>query len=457
MYKEKETFYFFAFRFLFVIIHIMGKKLLSFFIVLLLPMVSVAGTTNNMKNNNIVSSYNTIEQNVIEKMPLPEDLSVKIKSLYSSAQRALKKGDIDEAIHLYRKVLDERPDFARARFELALCYIADERWDRADYYLRMAMAAENLPNDAKQVMQSYRYLVRKNKNWDFWSDYGGIPSTRASIADNNNGCVGDVKNGICEKLTESKDDSGTYFAAGADYEFKLSDDWRWKSDAAFYTNLYEGNKFNDLYLTGSTGPRYVWDKGDVWFAGIVGRGWNGHERYVWSYGTKIDTNYDWTRKLSSGLILLFANNVYDEYNSLMGGQTYNALPHFTYCIDSTKYISLLGELGRETAKVDSFANNSRGVGLGFGMEMPYGFIVYLESYFLKVDYDGEIDFVKNGVLERVKERDISQKYTMELSNAKIEFFDFIPILKLNYTNQKSNIPISEYDKWSFGVSIKRKF
>lgn len=428
----------------------MTKKLLPFFMFLVLPIISVAGTTNN---NAVLSSYSAIEQNISEKMPLPEGLSAKIKGLYSSAQTARKKGDIDEAIHLYRKVLDERPDFARARFELALCYIADERWDRADYYLRMAMASEDLPADVKQVMESYRYLVRQNKNWDFWSEYGVAPNARASIMDSNNGCG----NGVCEQLTDLKDKSGTYFGTGADYEFKLSDDWRWKSDAELHTNVYEGNKFTDLYLAGSTGPRYVWDKGDIWVAGIVGRGWYGREKYVWSYGAKIDTNYDWTNKLSSGLVMLFANNVYDENNSLMGGQTYTVLPHFTYYIDSTKYIALLGEFGRETAKVDSFANYNYGAGLGFGMEMPYGFIVYLESYFFGANYDGEIDVVKHGVNKRVKEKDISQKYTLSLANAKIEFFDCIPVVKINYTNNKSNVPLYERDKWSLGISIKRKF
>ena len=435
----------------------MLRKLLFVVVIFVLSIVSVAGAANGMKNNIVVPSYNTIEQNVLVKIPLPVDLSAEIKRLYSSAQTALKKGDIEEAIHIYRRILDERPDFVRARFELALCYIADERWDRADYYLRMAMAAENLPDDVKQVMESYRYLIRKNKNWDFWFDYGVAPNARASIADSNNVCMGDVRNGICEQLTDVKDKSGTYFGAGADYEFKLSDDWRWKSDTEFHTNLYEKDKYNDLYLSGSTGPRYVWDKGDIWVAGVVGRGWYGREKYVWSYGAKIDTNYDWTCKLSSGLIVLFANNVYDEYNRLMGGQTYTAVPHFTYYIDSTKYISLLGEVGRETAKVDSFANYNYGAGLGFGMEMPYGFIVYLESYFLAANYDGEIDVVKHGVSKRVKEKDVSQKYTLSLSNAKIEFFDFIPILKINYTNNKSNVPIYEHDKWSLGVSIKRKF
>lgn len=435
----------------------MERKLLSFFVASLLPMISVAGVTNNIKTNNVISSDNAVEQSVIAKIPLPDNLSAKIKNLYLSAQTARKQGDIKEAIHLYRKVLDERPDFASARFELALCYMDDDQWDRADYYLRMAMASENLPDDAKHEMESYRYLVRQNKNWDFWSDYGGVPNTRASISNSNNGCMGEVRNGICERLTETKDDSGTYFAAGGEYEFKLSDDWRWKSDAELHTNLYEKNKYTDLYLAGSTGPRYVWDNGDAWLAGIAGRGWYGHKGYVWSYGAKVDTNYDWTRKLSSGLILLFANNVYDKYNSLMGGQTYAAVPHFTYYIDTTKYIALLGEIGRETAKVDSFANYSYGAGLGFGMEMAYGFIVYVESYFLGLNYDGKIDIVKNGVHKRVKEKDVSQRYTLSLSNAKIEIWDCIPVLKIIYTNNDSNVPMYEHDKWSFGISLKRKF
>lgn len=435
----------------------MLKKLLLFLIVSALPMVSVAETTNSPKSNIVASSYNMTEQDISAKIPLPKDLSAKAERLYSSAQIARKKGDIKEAIRLYRKALDERPDFARARFELALCYMDDGHWDRADYYLRMAMAAEDLPDDVKQVMESYRYLVRQNKNWDFWFDYDSVPDTRANIIDTNNGCMGDGSGGVCEQLTETKDAVGLYFAAGADYEFKLSDNWRWKSDAEFHTDLHKETKYNDLYLAGSTGPRYIWDNGDVWLAGVVGRGWYGRERYGWAYGAKIDTNYDWTRKLSSGLILIAANNVYDKYDDLMGGQTYVALPHFTYYIDSTKYISLLGELGRETARVDSFANYNYGAGLGFGMEIPYSFIIYLESYFYWVNYDGEIDIIKNGVHQRVKERDISQKYTLSLSNTKLEFSGFIPIFKVHYTNKESNVPITDYDKWAFGISVKRKF
>ncbi len=430
----------------------MSKKLLLFLIALALPMVSVAGTQNSPKTNVVVSPYDDV-QNVLEKIPFPEDLSANIKQLYLSAQIERKKGNIRAAIRFYRKVLDKRPSFVRARFELALCYMASDRWDRADYYLRSAMASEGLPNDVKHVMEEYRALVRRNKHWDFWFEFGDVPNVRSSIVDNDE-CIG----GTCEKLTELKNVSGVNLAAGADYEFKLSDNWRWKNDVAFETNLYKENKYNDLSLAGSTGPRYVWDDGDIWFAGVVGRSWYSQKPLGWSYGAKIDANYDLTRRLSSGLILMGLNNSYDEYNDLLGGQTYTAVPHFTYYIDSTKYIELLGEVGRETAKMDFLANYNYGIGLSFGTEMPYGFLVSLEPYLYWVDYDAEREIEKSdSTRQRIKQRDFIQKCTLSLINTNIELLGFMPVFKVTYINKESNVPAPAYDKWVFGIGIKRKF
>ncbi len=436
----------------------MSKKLLLLLIVLALPMVSVAGAQNNLENNIVVSQYDNEEtQAALAKIPLPADLSVKEKMVFLSAQMERKKGNFRQAIRLYKKVLDERPDFVRARIELALCYGANDRWYRADYNLRLAMAAENLPEDVQQMLESYRYLVRKNKNWDFWFDYGDVPDTRSSLSNGDGGCGGDEDGRTCETITDSKDTTGLYFAAGADYEFKLSDQWRWKSDAAFGTNVYLKDKKNDdLALSASTGPRYVWDRGDIWFAGVASRAWYGQQKLGWSYGAKIDTNYDLTRKLTSGLILMVTDNKYDEYD-MFNGQTYSAEPHFTYYIDSTKYISLRGDLERQTAKESSYANYEYGFGIGFGMELPYAFIVSFEPFLAWIDYDGEQDIERNGQHMHVKERVSYQKYTFSVANTHIELLGFMPVVNISYTEKESNIPMPGYNKWSYGISIKRKF
>ena len=222
-------------------------------------------------------------------------------------------------------------------------------------------------------------------------------------------------------------------------------------------HIYLKDKNNDdLVLTGSTGPRYVWDRGDIWVAGVASRAWYGQQKLGWSYGAKVDTNYDLTRKLTSGLILMIADNKYDEYD-MLNGQTYSVEPHFTYYIDSTKYISLRGDLERQTTKVDAYSNYEYGFGIGFGMELPYAFLIYLEPYFAWIDYDGEQEIDRNGEHMHVKERVSYQKYTASVSNAKIELLGFIPVFNVTYTQKESNIPMPGYNRWSFGISIKRKF
>ena len=154
---------------------------------------------------------------------------------------------------------------------------------------------------------------------------------------------------------------------------------------------------------------------------------------------------------------MVADNKYDEYE-ILNGQTYSAAPHFTYYIDSTKYLVLRGELDRQTTKVEALSNYEYGFGIGFGMELPYAFLIYLEPYFAWIDYDGERAVaINNNDDIHVKERDSYQKYTVSVSNSKIELLGFIPVINVSYTNKESNILVPKYDKWSFGISIKRKF
>ena len=57
---------------------------------------------------------------------------------------ALKENRIDDAVDIWRELLNDNPRLTKVRFELALAYMAQKSWYRADYHLRLA-AAEKLP------------------------------------------------------------------------------------------------------------------------------------------------------------------------------------------------------------------------------------------------------------------------------------------------------------------------
>ncbi len=402
---------------------------------------------------------------ILTKMPRTGSLPVEIERWYLIAQVEQRTGNIDGAIKIYRKILDDQPDLVKIRYELALCYMAKEQWYRADYHLRLAMAGKDIPEPIKQRMMYYRYIARKNKNWNVWFNFGAAPDNNVNQATGGKECI--LWNGMfygCSKNPEPDKAVGYNLLLGGNYEFKLSDHWRWKNDANIYTNLYNKPKYDDLYLSASSGPRYVWENGDVWLAGIFSRRWYGSQdhwndwgAYNWTYGAKLDTNYDWTRKLSSGLMLRVMDNKYDEYGDFLDGQSYTVNPRLSYSLDATKYVVLRGGVDRDTAIMKAYANWRYNVGVGFGVALPWGFHTYLEPSFAWARYDGERMAVKDEKISFVKAHDFIQRYSLSVSNNNFEIWGFVPTLTVSYTNKDSNIHNRTYEKTTIEFTFQQRF
>ncbi len=400
--------------------------------------------------------YDKAEQ-ILTTVPKTGNPALEIERWFLLGQIAARRGDYDTAIKIFRKILDDQPDLARVRFELALCYMKTGHWYRADYHLRLAMAGDDLPDDVRKMMSYYRYIVRQNKNWNVWFNFGAAPDNNVNQATGGTECVNTIFGPMCRELLEPESAVGMNFILGGNYEFKFGEHWRWKTDANIYTNIYNKHKFDDLYLSTSTGPRYVWNNGDVWLAGVVARRWYGWDRYNWSIGGKLDTNYDFTRKLSGGLSLRILNNKYDEYGPWMNGQTYSANSRLSYSLDATKYIVLRGGIERETAKDDVYANWRPSVGIGFGVALPSGFDIYAEPSFYWTNYDGERWVVDNGNFTKKVAKDFNQRYSISISNHKFDIWGFVPTLTVSYTRRDSNIWQREYDKYTAEFTFQQRF
>lgn len=394
---------------------------------------------------------------ILTKLPPMNNDALEIERWFLLGQISARRGDYDTAIKIFRKILDQQPDLARIRFELAICYMKTGHWYHADYHLRLAMAGDDLPDEVRKMLFYYRYIVRQNKNWNVWFNFGAAPDNNVNQATGGTECVNTIFGPMCRELLEPESAVGMNFILGGNYEFKFGEHWRWKSDANIYTNIYNKHKFDDLYLSASTGPRYVWNNGDVWLAGVIARRWYGWDRYNWSAGLKLDTNYDFTRKLSGGLSLRILNNKYDEYGPWMNGQTYSANSRLSYSLDATKYIILRGGIERETAKDDVYANWRPNIGIGFGAALPYGFDIYAEPSFYWTNYDGERWVVDNGNFTKKVAKDFNQRYSISISNHKFDIWGFVPTLTVSYTRRDSNIWQREYDKYTAEFTFQQRF
>ncbi len=396
-------------------------------------------------------------QEILTQLPKTNNLPVEIERWYLLAQMEQKKGNIDEAIKIYRKILDDQPDLAKVRYELAICYMMKHQWYRADYHLRLAMTGKDIPDAVKQRMMYLRYVARKNKRWNAWFNFGAAPDNNVNQASGGEEYIQNEWGEFYRVLPEPEKAIGYNLLLGGNYEFVLSDRWRWKNEGNIYTNVYNKHKFDDLFLSASTGPRYIWEKGDIWLAATGNRRWYGWDKYNWAFGGKIDTHYDWTRKISSGLTLRILDNNYDEYGEYMDGQTYGASSYLAYSFDASKYITLFGGIERETAKDDIYANWRYNVSVGIGAEIPWGFSIYFEPSFYWTNYDGPRWAVKHYHFQQIVERDFMQRYSVSISNNKIDIWGFVPTLTVSYTNKDSNIHSREYEKWTTEFTMRQRF
>ena len=386
-----------------------------------------------------------------------ENNDVSIASALQLAQKFVAAEDFESAIKYYKWILQQKPDFAQARFELALCYMKLKHWNQADYQLRLALASKDLTNEAKQLMLYYRFLIKQNKNWNIWFNFGATPDTNINNGNGGNECINTVFGPLCNTLKNAESVVGTNLTLGGSYEFNISDNWRWKSEADIYSNTYNNHEYDDLYLSGYTGPRYIWSRGDIWMAGIVARRWYGDKKYNWSYGAMINTDYDFTRKLSGGLNLRFTDNKYDLYGDFLNGETYSTNMRLSYTLNTWLYTAFKTGILRENTVNPVYSYWQPNISIGFGAEIPYGFHVYIEPSFYFSTYDQEKTVVKDGTFSQIKEKDLIQRYAISLSNNKFDIWGFAPIVTIAYTRRNSNIWQQEFDKISAEFTLHQRF
>ena len=393
-------------------------------------------------------------EQILTKTPPMNNAALEIERWFLLAQIATRRGDIDSAIEIYRTILDAQPDLARIRFELAVCYMHQKKWSRADYHLRLAMAGDDLPENVRGLMNYYRYIIRQNKNWNVWFNFSAAPDNNINNAVGGQECVYGV---FCRDLPDPISAMGYNLTLGGNYEFKLSDQWRWKSDASVYSNIYDLHDYDDLLLYVSTGPRFIWSRGDVWLGALATRRWYGWRGYNWAAGVRINAGYDFTRKLSGGLSLQYVANQYDDYGDFLNGGTYSTNIHMVYSITPSIYTVMRGGIAREKTIASEYSYLMPNISIGIGAELPYGFGVYFEPNFYWQLYDAPQWVVYDNVFAQITEHDFTQRYSISISNNKLDVWGFVPTVVFSYTRRDSNMWQREYDRWAIEFTMQQRF
>ncbi len=382
---------------------------------------------------------------------------LEIERLYLLAQIATAEHKYDEAIDIYYFILNYQPDISNIRLRLAELYLKKEDWWRADYHYRLALADKDLPLPIQYRIKQALYHIRQNKNWNVWFNFGIAPDNNVNNTTSGEQCVMTMFGVMCNTLDEPEKDVGFNITAGGNYEYKFSDNWRIRNEALVYTARYDDKKYDDVYLYYVLGAKYVYEKGDIFFGPTISRRYLGHTAYNYSTGFMVENSYDITKQLNANLTLTYTPTYYDDYGDILNGDTKAARLRLFYALDSSKYLIFKTGYEYEKTKDMTYTNDRINFALGLGADLPYGFHVYTEPSVLFTNYKGKRWTVKNYQFKEIKEKDVTQRYSISLSNRNIAVWGLVPTLTYSYTDKNSNIWQREYEKSLIELFIQKRF
>lgn len=297
---------------------------------------------------------------------------IEMERRYLLGVLAVKTGRIDEAIRIYRDLLNKNPRLAKIRIELALAYMAGKSWYLADYHLRLA-ASEKLPPGIDEKIGYLRAVVRRNKNWNIWFSAGIAPDNNVNNSQTGTQCVQTSFGIFCNTLEDPEKSVGFNIAGGGHYEFRFDDRWRLRVFAGVYSSTYGDNDYDDLFYFAAGGPKYVWENGEVWTAVKRTRRRYGHKAYNSSAGGLIQAGYDISRRVFAAVSAEFAAVSYDQYGSVLNGSVRSGGIKTFIGLNSASYLVLRAAGEREKTKNRMYANRKWTAGIGAGRNCLWDF------------------------------------------------------------------------------------
>lgn len=406
-------------------------------------------------SKDLISKNNIDDAEKILNAKPYNQLELEIERLYILAEIYNRKGNLKKSEEIYRYILNYQPNLTNIRLSLAKLYYKQENWYRADYHFRLALTDKTLPPEVKDNINTALYFIRQNKNWNLWFNFGLTPDNNINNGQTGKQCINSPWGILCNTLPPPERAIGLNSAIGLNYEYKLSDNLRLRNELSIQKNTYDKKQYNDLYLSYNFGPKYVYKKGETFLALTTNRRYAASKYYSYSIGAKLDTNYDITNKLNGSIGLAYSPTFFVEYGDSLNSNSYSINYSLNYNINAKRYILFKNGYDFDRPKDTKYSNNRINYAIGFGTLMPYGFSLYIEPSISHTFYNNENYFVKDFAYKKLKEKDLTERYSISISNNKIDFYGFTPNLSFTFTKKHSNIWQKEYKKSSIEFNMKQ--
>ena len=369
-----------------------------------------------------------------------------------------KKGNLDEAVSIYRKINAQLPEVKVLRFQLAMALFYNRQFDAAQSEFEK-LRSDAVTEDDIQVINRYLDAINAQDRWSF--------NASISYLDDSN-ITNSPKPG-----TQIFGDDGsvlTYTSpreTGKGVSFGLYGDRKWLYDNKMYTALhlssygkyYWNNKnYNDITAGVGAGVGYQNATTDIELVPFHNKRWYGQGRsgdgdlksYADTTGVKLSLNQWLSPKVRYQGLARYAKSSYIDRYDYNDGKDWLLANTAVYFPNGQQFWTFGVDYSTRDSDDDSLAYDRPGLRVGWGQTWPKGYTTKFDLGYAERNYEGK-DFF--GIERENKE------YTAGITawNRGFSILGLTPRLSWDYSKVTSNSPFEEYDKNDVSVELTKAF
>ena len=377
---------------------------------------------------------------------------------WGNAIIAARKGDLDKAVVMYRKINAQLPEVKVLRFQLAMALFYNRQFDAAQSEF------EKLRSDATsdadiQVINKYLDSISRQDRWSFNGSASYINDRNITNAP--------------EQGTKIVRPDGSIFSytspreTGKGLSYSVSGDRKWLYDNKMFTAVhlnsygkyYWDNKdYNDI--TGGIGAGVGYQNafteveiGPFYNKRFYAQGKSGDgdlHSYTDTTGIKLNLNQWISPKLRYQGLARYAKSNYIDRYEFNDGEDWLLANTAIYFPNGQQFWTFGADYATRDSEDSSLSYDRPGVRVGWGQTWPKGYTTQLNLGYAERNYDGE-DFF--GIKRENKEYNAG----ITAWNRGFSILGLTPRLSWDYSKIKSNSAFEEYDKNDISIELTKAF
>ena len=377
---------------------------------------------------------------------------------WGNAIIAAKKGNLDEAVRMYRKINAQLPEIQILRFQLAMALFANRQFIAAESEFEKLRSEAKTEGDI-EVINKYLEAINQQNGWDFNASVSYLNDSNITNAPKQ-GTQLDLGNGTGITYTSPRE-------TGKGLNISLQGDKKWLYDNKVFTALHlngygkyywDNKNYNDITAGVGVGVGYQNTVTEVEAVPFYNKRWYGQgtngdgdlHTYTDTTGIRLSLNQWLSPKLRYQGLASYSKSSYIDRYDYNDGEDWLLANTAIYFPNGQQFWTLGADYATKTADDPSGAFDRPGVRLGWGQTWPKGYTTRVNLGYAERNYDEE-DFF--GIKRENKE------YTAGITawNRAFSIFGLTPRLSWNYSEIKSNSPFEEYSKNDVSIELSKAF